>query len=117
MSDFGDFQANVGKVSASVRLISAYIFGGIFCLIGLFLVVGGFFQKPDDPEIEKCSDDDICKSDRIYMIIGGFVMVAVAIIAIVVSRWWKKQTETNRTAAQIGGAATEISLLRNLLSR
>ena len=116
MTEFGAFQENVGQISASVRVISAYIFGGIFCLIGLFLVVGGFFQKPADPKIEKCSDDDICKSSRIYMILGGFVMIAVAIIAIVVSRWWKKQTQTNRTAAQLGGAATEISLVKNLLS-
>lgn len=113
MSKIGDFQADVGKLGADYNLIMAYIFGGLFILIGAILIITSLTRKVDDTSTDP-DEDTYDSSDRMAGIIVGIVMIVISIITIFLARWWERKTETNRTAAQIGGVATEISLAKSI---
>ena len=129
---FGDFQANVGKLDASVSVVMAWIFGVILILGALACVVMAFIPMTFIPSFgpDKCLDDDqACKEENklngpppkkkmhplLLLVAAGLVGLAIFIIWI--SKWWKKTVTTNRTAAQIGGTMAEVGMVQNLLGR
>ena len=109
MTKVGDFQANVGKIDASIGLIMSYIFGTIFVIIGIVMIVNGI-KGTKDPE-----DDINDKKTNIPLIVGGIFFILLAVGGVLWSIWWKKTTSTNRTAAQIGGTMAEINFAKNVL--
>lgn len=119
MTKFGDFQAEVGKVSSSIGLIFAYIFGGIAVLIAIGIAIWSFI--PTKAEWETCVGDD-CekhkdeeKKRHPVMLLASLGLIIFAALIIGFSYWWNKLVHTNRTAAQIGGTAAEINWARSLM--
>lgn len=109
MTKFGDFQADVGKIDASIGLIMSYIVGVILVISGIIMIVIGI-KGTKDPE-----DNTDEKKTNVPLIIAGVFFILFAVGAVLWSRWWKKTTSTNRTAAQIGGTMAEINFAKNIL--
>jgi len=113
MTKIGDFQSNVGKFGADVHVMAAYIGGVIVGLIGIVLVIAGITKKPDpDDRIKREYDSNV----KAGMIVFGILFIIFAVGGIFLSKWWQNQTRTSRTAAQIGGLATEAAVTRRMLN-
>jgi Mg2+/citrate symporter len=143
MKSVGNFQANVGMFSADLHLIITYITAGILIIIGIGLAVVSFVpmkpwvcneQSLKDEENTNCNPDPTTKdckdSEEAYMkektrcntkakqpwLLWFLVLIPIAIIMVLISRWWNHLVHTNRTAAQIGGTISEAQIAKNIFS-
>jgi len=143
MKSVGNFQANVGIFSADLHLIITYITAGILIIIGIGLAVVSFVpMKPwvcneqslknkADADCKSASTAEDCKdSEQAYMkektrcntkakqpwLLWFLVLIPIAIIMVLISRWWNHLVHTNRTAAQIGGTMFEAQTAKNIFS-
>ena len=129
MSKIGDFQANVGIFSADMSVIVSYIIATLLIITAIVLAIIAFIPtKPDD-----CIKDDICltegqnsqeckdetarcnKKKPNYILLLFLILIPIAIIIVLFSKWWDHYVKTNRTAAQVGGTMFEIDTARDLL--
>ena len=129
INEFGSFQNDVGKASASISLYMAYIFGGILIIIGLVCIWFGFkpvdtssnFPCKSDGECqtydEKCVNNKCAKPpERHYMIgIGvGLGFIITAILIIVMSKLSSNLANQNRGYAQLNALGTEANIAKNI---
>lgn len=130
MNNFGNFQRNVGVASAAVSMTTAYIFGGIFILIGLICIWLGFMVT-DTSSNFTCKIDEDCKTfgetcnqnkkcskpaQRHYIAgtIAGLIFILLAIGIIMLSKKSYELSKTNRGFAQLEAVVPEINILENI---
>jgi len=129
INEFGSFQNDVGKASASMSLFMAYIFGGILILIGLICIWFGFkpintssnFECRSDNECktykEKCVNNKCYKPPQINIMLGigaGMVFIIIANKIIAMSKLSSKLANKNRWYAQLNALGTEANLAKNI---
>lgn len=137
----GDFQAKVGEVSANIGLIISYIVAGILIIMAIVLSIMSFIpMKPLDCYVLKKNMDDACLKEtsstmcndatekykeeekrcstntKHTWLLWFLCLIPIAILIVILSKWWKHFVDTNKTAAQIGGTMFEINSLKNIFS-
>jgi predicted nucleic acid-binding Zn ribbon protein len=128
MTRIGDFQNNVGKLSAEFNVISSYIAAAVLFLVAIGIIIFAVSKNKtiDDKSVcggekdEKCSESSECvmgkcrtkkATTHLWFLLLAFIIVFAACATVWYSKWWRKQTRTNRTAAQIGAFRAEINML------
>lgn len=136
----GNFQANVGIFSADIGVIISYITACILILIAIGLAITAFVpMKPWDCESNEDLQNDInkfCKNkqDKSLICIDArenltrcntkvkqtwllwfLLLIPLAILIVIFSKWWKHYVHTNKTAAQVGGTLFELNTLKNFM--
>lgn len=139
----GDFQANVGIFSANIGVIISYITAVILILLAICLAIAAFVpMKPWDckdlnnlkqikktdcknlqvPQLYKDAQNDYNKEKKRCntkvkqtWLLWFLLLIPLAIIMVIFSRWWKHYVHTNRTAAQVGGTLFELNTLKNFI--
>lgn len=139
----GNFQANVGKVSADISVIISYVIAGILVLTAIgFTIIALIPMSPwdcEDLDDLKQTKDRICntnpqspiciKSQNDYnkenkrcntkvrhtALLWVLLLIPLAVFIVFFSKWWDKYVHTNKTAAQIGGTLFELNTLGNLM--
>lgn len=139
----GDFQANVGIFSADIGVIISYITAGILILIAIGLSITAFVpMKPwncgdldylkqtmqhechNQPFHELCND---AKTDyynekkrcntkvKQTWLLWFLLLIPLAVLMVIFSKWWDHYVHTNKTAAQVGGTLFELNTLKNFM--
>ena len=139
----GNFQANVGIFSADIGAIISYITAGILIIIAIGLAIMAYIpMKPwnceDLDNLKKIMETDcsntqlpeICSdSETNYnnekkrcntkvkqtWLLWFLLLIPLAVIIVIFSRWWKHYVNTNKTAAQVGGTLFELNTLKNFI--
>lgn len=134
----GDFQANVGIFSADLSVIISYITAAILVIIAICLGIAALIpMKPwdcGDLDSKKKFMNDVCDNyqdstckDAIQdykrcntkvkntWLLWFLLLIPLAILIIVFSKWWDHYVHTNKTAAQVGGTLFELNTLKNLI--
>ena len=135
----GDFQANVGIFSADIGVIISYVTAGILILVAIGLAITAFVpMKPSDcndlkqlrqNEIVMCTppvDQKICNDakDEIKRcntkvkqtwLLWFLLLIPLAILIVIFSKWWDNFVHKNKTAAQVGGTLFELNTLKNFM--
>lgn len=116
MGKFGDFQADVGRVSAKVNVFGAWVFFAFACLIAIGLTVYALIPvkvctpKPGTQE-EECK-----KEQKNKPFLWSLLLIPFGGLVVGGSYFWLKIVKKNKTAAQIGGTMAELQLAKSLLS-
>lgn len=130
MSNFGNFQRNVGVAYAALSLTNAYILAGLFILLGFICIFLGFMIT-DTSSNFTCKTDDDCKlfnetcnknkkcykpAQRHYIagIIGGVIFILFAVGIIVFSKKSYELSKTNKGFAQLEAIAPEINIIESI---
>ena len=136
----GNFQANVGIFSADIQVIISYITAGILILVAIGLAIRAFIPiKPlnckDENELDKdiiqnCNEPEkspiLCQDaqsekkrcntkEKPIWLLWFLLLIPLAVIIVLFSRWWDHYVHSNRTAAQVGGTLFELNTLKNLM--
>ena len=135
----GNFQANVGIFSADIGVIISYVTAGILILVAIGLAITAFVpMKPWDcddlkqlrqNEIVMCTppvDQKICNDakDEIKRcntnvkqtwLLWFLLLIPLAVLIVLFSKWWDHYVHTNKTAAQVGGTLFELNTLKNFM--
>ena len=139
--DIGDTQESVGKVGAEVNMIGAYFVATIMILFAIvgsimaFVPINSINCDNDQQQVDFiCSepvfDQNQCDNakktlaadkcsikTRKYYLLLFLLLIPLALFIVWYAKWWKNMVYTNRTAAEIGGAATEVSIFNGLFGR
>lgn len=102
-------QNKIGKAGAEIQLIGAYVFGGIFIIVGLILVINSLTSKCDDEEDDFDKQD--CEIESQFNGGVGALLILLAIGGVIFAKWWERKTKENEGFAQISALGTEASLL------
>ena len=135
----GDFQANVGIFSADIGVIISYVTAGILILIAIGLAITALIpMKPWDCENQQelnsdiqsnCGQDEssiFCKNAqeennrcntkiKHLWLLWFLLLIPLAVLIVLFSKWWDHYVHTNRTAAQVGGTLFELNTLKNFM--
>ena len=139
----GNFQANVGIFSADIGVIISYVTAVILILIAIGLAIAAFVpMKPWDctdlddlkqtmktecpnpqfPKVCKDAQTDYnnekkrCNTKvKQTWLLWFLLLIPLAVLIVIFSRWWKHYVHTNRTAAQVGGTLFELNTLKNFI--
>lgn len=135
----GDFQANVGIFSADIGVIISYVTAGILILIAIGLAITALIpMKPWDCEDQQelnsdiqsnCGQDEssiLCKNAqeennrcntkiKHLWLLWFLLLIPLAVLIVLFSKWWDHYLHTNRTAAQVGGTLFELNTLKNFM--
>lgn len=139
----GNFQANVGIFSADIGVIISYITAVILILIAIGLAISAFVpMKPWDCEdlddlkqtmLTECPSPQlpqVCEDAKTNYnnekkrcntkvkqtwLLWFLLLIPLAVIIVIFSRWWKHYVHTNKTAAQVGGTLFELNTLKNFM--
>lgn len=139
----GNFQANVGIFSADIGVIISYITAGILILIAIGLAIAAFVpMKPWDckdlddlkqtmlnecpspqlPQVCKDAQNDYnnekkrCDTKvKQTWLLWFLLLIPLAVLIVIFSRWWDNYVHTNKTAAQVGGTLFELNTLKNFI--
>jgi len=140
----GDVQANVGIFSADIGVIISYVTAGILIIVAIGLVITAFVpMKPWDckdlddlkQKMEtKCTtppvDQKICKDAqndytnekkrcntkvKQTWLLWFLLLIPLAVLIVIFSKWWDHYVHTNKTAAQVGGTLFELNTLKNFM--
>jgi hypothetical protein len=135
----GDFQANVGIFSADIGVIISYVTAGILILIAIGLAITALIpMKPWDCEDQQELNSDIqsnCRQDKSSILckdaqeennrcntkikhlwlLWFLLLIPLAVLIVLFSKWWDHYVHTNRTAAQVGGTLFELNTLKNFM--
>ena len=135
----GDFQANVGIFSADIGVIISYVTAGILILIAIGLAITALIpMKPWDCEDQQelnsdiqsnCGQDEssiLCKNAqeennrcntkiKHLWLLWFLLLIPLAVLIVLFSKWWDHYVHTNRTAAQVGGTLFELNTLKNFM--
>jgi len=144
-SSIGDFQANVGKASADVGVVGAYVMGSILIIIGIVMGIMALIPRsPTNCDVEnsrrqasfQCTppvvsqincvratktlaqEQQRCSSKRRNLwLLLGLLLIPLAMGLVWYSRWWRHLVHHNRGAAQVGGAMAEINIAESIFDR
>ena len=135
----GDFQANVGIFSADIGVIISYVTAGILILIAIGLAITALIpMKPWDCEDQQelnsdiqsnCGQDEssiLCKNAqeennrcntkvKQTWLLWFLLLIPLAVLIVLFSKWWDHYVHTNKTAAQVGGTLFELNTLKNFM--
>ena len=140
----GDVQANVGIFSADIGVIISYVTAGILILVAIGLAITAFVpMKPGDCDDldylkqtmeTKCTtppvDQKLCKDAqndytnenkrcntkvKQTWLLWFLLLIPLAVLIVLFSKWWDHYVHTNRTAAQVGGTLFELNTLKNFM--
>ena len=140
----GDFQANVGIFSADIGVIISYVTAGILILIAIGLAITALIpMKPwdckdlddlkqtmetecnttlVDPKICKDAQNDYtnekkrCNTKIKHLWLLWFLLlIPLAVLIVIFSKWWDHYVHSNKTAAQVGGTLFELNTLKNFM--
>ena len=134
----GNFQANVGIFSADIGVIISYVTAGILIIVAIGLAITAFvpmkpwncddlkqlrqneivqcIPPPADPRICNDAKDEIKRCNtkvKQTWLLWFLLLIPLAVLIVIFSRWWKHYVHTNRTAAQVGGTLFELNTLKN----
>ena len=112
-------QNKIGRASAEIQLVGAYIFGGILIITGIYLIISSLSTNCEENEEEKEEEiqKDDCKDTKKIKGIGGGICVFIAIGAVLFSRWWMKKTKEDDGFAQISAIGTEANIISNIFGK
>jgi hypothetical protein len=115
----GNFQANVGTVSADIGVYASYITAGILTLIAIGLAITSFIpMKPfgcDDNPIDQSEKVRCSKKSKNLWLLWFLLLIPLAVLIVFGSKWWDKFVHHNKTAAQIGGTMFELNTLKDFI--
>ena len=74
-------------------------------------------QDQCDNAKKKLAADKCGVKTRKYYLLFFLLLIPLALFIVWYAKWWKNMVYTNRTAAEIGGAATEIGIFNELFRR
>ena len=138
----GDFQANVGIFSADLSVMISYITAAILVIIAIGLGITAFIpMKPwdcgdldskkkfmnevcdnyQDPTCKDAKQDYNDEKERCNTkvkntwLLWFLLLIPLAVLIIVFSKWWDHYVHTNKTAAQVGGTLFELNTLKNFI--
>jgi hypothetical protein len=139
----GDFQANVGIFSADIGVIISYVTAGILILIAIGLAITAFVpMKPWDcgdlndlkqtmlnecpspqlPQVCNNAKDNYNKEEKRCntkvkqtWLLWFLLLIPLAILIVIFSKWWDNFVHKNKTAAQVGGTLFELNTLKNFM--
>ena len=135
----GDFQANVGIFSADIGVIISYVTAGILILIAIGLAITALVpMKPWNCEDQQELNSDIksnCGQDKSSImcknaieenkrcntkikhlwLLWFLLLIPLAVLIVIFSKWWDHYVHTNKTAAQVGGTLFELNTLKNFM--
>ena len=131
MNDIGNFQANVGIVSSDIGVIISYITAGFLIIFSIGMAIAAFVpMKPLDcenpiPECNVSGFENQCEQEKKrcntkttnHNFLWFLLLIPLAIIIVLFSKWWNHYVHTNKTAAQIGGTMAEIDMVKSLFKR
>lgn len=109
-------QNKIGRASAEIQLIGAYIFGGILIITGIYLIISSLSTNCEEKDEEEIQKDD-CKDTKKIKGIGGGICVCIAIGVVLFSRWWMKKTKEDDGFAQISAIGTEANIVSNIFGK
>lgn len=139
----GDFQANVGIVSADIGVIVSYITAGILILTAIGFAIAALVpMKPwncnDLDDLKKTMESEcpnpqapqICidaQNDynnekkrcntkvKQTWLLWFLLLIPLAILIVIFSKLWNNFVHKNKTAAQVGGTLFELNTIKNLM--
>ena len=136
----GNFQANVGIFSADIGVIISYVTAGILIIVAIGLAITAFVpMKPwncdDQQELNdniktfcgngqdksiQCSDakdeNKRCNTKvKQTWLLWFLLLIPLAVLIVIFSKWWDHYVHTNKTAAQVGGTLFELNTLKNFM--
>ena len=111
----GNFQANVGKISADYSVIMSIIVAVILVIGAIIMTVIALIPRNDCPDDD--DDPDCKKKHRPLVFLWGLLLIPLAILIVYLSKWWQSETRHSKTAAEVGGTMTEIALAEDLFGR
>ena len=135
----GNFQANVGKLSSNINVITSYIIAGLLILIAIGFAIYAFIpQRPVDCEDNSSLKDDIntycnttfknecehanseydrCqKKTKNLVFLWFLLLIPLGIIIVIIMKWWNHIVHTNKTAAQLQGTLSEVGMIKDIFS-
>ena len=137
----GNFQANVGIFSADIGVIISYVTAVILILIAIGLAITAFVpMQPincDDLDFLKQTKNSACNNEQSIVcnvakdnynneekrcntkvkqtwLLWFLLLIPLAVLIVIFSKWWDNYVHTNKTAAQVGGTLFELNTLKNL---
>ena len=118
MGSFGKFQANVGRVSAQMNVVGAWVFFALACMVAIGLSVYALIPvkvcKEKKPGEE--TQSQVCKKELPNKpFLWSLVLIPIGGLVVGGSYLWLKMVKKNKTAAQIGGTVAEIRIAKSLL--
>jgi hypothetical protein len=129
---FGDFQAGVGRMEATIGVIVGTVMGSLMILFGIAAFITAFIPRSlDDGSGAACGGSTPCplpdeqcqnnvctgKKKRHYWLIAvGFGAALVGALMIWLPRVWNRYTKKSRTAAQVGGTLAELQGVHDIFS-
>ena len=139
----GNFQANVGIFSADIGVIISYVTAGILILVAIGLAITAFVpmkpwdctdlddlkqtmetecQNPQFPKVCKDAQNDYTNEKKRCntkvkqtWLLWFLLLIPLAVLIVIFSRWWDHYVHTNKTAAQVGGTLFELNTLKNFM--
>lgn len=134
----GDFQANVGIFSADIGVIISYVVAGILILVSIGLAITALVpmkpwncedQQELNSDINNCGQDKtsiMCKDAieenkrcntkiKHLWLLWFLLLIPLAVLIVIFSKWWDHYVHTNKTAAQVGGTLFELNTLKNFM--
>lgn len=139
----GDFQANVGIFSADIGVIISYVTAGILILVAIGLAIAAFVpMKPwDCGDLDNLKQTMLtdCRSPQFSQVckdaqndynnekkrcntkvkqtwlLWFLLLIPLAVLIVIFSKWWDHYVHTNKTAAQVGGTLFELNTLKNFM--
>lgn len=130
---FGDFQANVGRASASMGVIGSDIFLGlavVACVVCVWLaLVPSSWGESTNAECGKgpfptctmpgevCEDGrcKVPKTRHLWLAGVGAAVLLLAVLSRWWSKWWNTQVQKNKGLAQLGGLGAEANMVEDAL--
>lgn len=106
---FGSFQASVGRVSASLGVVSAWA----LLVVALGVAVAGVWIFVSTHQDKQASAER--QNAAKWWLIGGGLGILVAALNLVFSRWWNGKVQHSEGFAEAAGTMAEFSALSDLL--
>ena len=114
---FGTFQANVGKVSADVNVVVAWIFGVLMIMAAIGMAIAAAIpMETIGCDKDKDPNNPDCKKQHHLEFLWGLILIPLAILIILSATWWRGVTRRNKTAAQVGGAVAEVEFVKQIFN-
>lgn len=128
----GDFQADVGNVSADINLLNSYMFAGLMGLVAIIFAVIALIKTDDSSNFpcsstnkSKCKEDEDCidgickgksKPRRHYLLlIGSLICILIGVGVVMFMKATAKAVHNNRNYAQLYGAWNEAEAFNKIL--
>uniref|UniRef100_A0A6C0C252 Uncharacterized protein n=1 Tax=viral metagenome TaxID=1070528 RepID=A0A6C0C252_9ZZZZ len=101
---FGDFQENVGTISARINEVVAWIAFIICSIISTVMFVGAYQEDPNDAHQNRTTD-----------MLVALIPLGFGLLIVIGAHSWRKVVSHNRGAAQFAGLLAEGDMLSNLI--